>query len=75
MEFRCLRGTGNVIDIGSAYYVQKRDGTATFKIVDRLDEEMIVLRALNRQKYPKPMPVLREDIVRMAKAEWVMERA
>lgn len=68
VEFRCLRADENVIKIGKDYYVQRNDGTATFKRVAELTEDEMILRALNQRKYPKPMPVARQEVTRMALA-------
>lgn len=68
VEFRCMRELRDVLAVGKDYYVQKHDGTATFKRLAEIGEEELVLHALNAKKYPKPMPVTRAEIVRMAVA-------
>ncbi len=68
IEFRCLRDGQDVLAIGKDYYVQKHDGTATFKRLDQIHDGHLVFRALNRKKYAKPIEVAREEIVRMAVA-------
>jgi phage repressor protein C with HTH and peptisase S24 domain len=71
VEFKCLRADRDIIEIGRDYYVQRSDGMATFKRILSMDEDQIVLVALNRKKYPEPMPVPRGLVVRMAKAVFV----
>lgn len=66
VEFRCLRDGRHVLEVGKDYYVQKRDGTATFKRLARIDEETLELAALNVRKYPHFLVVERSEIVRMA---------
>jgi transcriptional regulator with XRE-family HTH domain len=78
VEFRCLRPAGLVTDgdtlkIGEDYYVQVGD-EATFKRLTAFDDDQLVLRAINYRKYPKPLIAVRNDIVRMAIAEWKLER-
>lgn len=68
VEFECLRCEMDSMEIGRDYYVQKNDGTATFKRVENATELELTLRALNRKKYPKAMIVERSTIVRMAVA-------
>lgn len=53
--------------VGEPYYVQRDDCYATFKEVAEVHDDHIVLRALN-SKYPDPMPVKRDRIVRAAMA-------
>lgn len=67
VEFRCLRDGRDALEVGAFYYVQK-DHQATFKELVEIGEETLVLRAINRKKYPDPMPVERRSIVRMARA-------
>jgi SOS-response transcriptional repressor LexA len=68
VEFRCVRVDVDGFEEGKDFYVQQSDGTATFKRCEKAGEEIIVLRALNRKKYPRPMEVSRGLIVRAARA-------
>jgi SOS-response transcriptional repressor LexA len=68
VEFRCVRVDVDGFEAGADFYVQQSDGTATFKRCEKAGEEIIVLRALNRKKYPRPMEVPRGLIVRAARA-------
>lgn len=68
VEFRCMREGRDVMEVGKDYYVQKSDGTATFKRLEAIEEEELILRALNKRKFPKPIVVARREIVRMALA-------
>lgn len=61
------------LEIGADYYVQKAE-CATFKRLESFDDESLVLRALNRRKYPEEMRVLRADVSQMAKAEYILMR-
>lgn len=65
--FRCMRDGRDMLEIGEDYYVQV-DGQGTFKRLEKIDEETLVFRAINRRKYPAQMPARRAEIVRMAKA-------
>jgi hypothetical protein len=68
IEFRCLRADRDGVIVGRDYYVQRSDGTATFKCVEEADEETLTLRARNQRKYPERMVVERGLVVRMALA-------
>jgi transcriptional regulator with XRE-family HTH domain len=68
VEFRCLRADHDGIIVGRDYYVQRNDGMATFKRIESLDDDSIVLRALNKRKYPDPLIVPRQEAVRLALA-------
>jgi hypothetical protein len=68
VEFKCLRVEYEGAEVGRDYYVQKSDGTATFKRLDDVTEDELVLVAINRMKYPEPMRVARGLVVRMAAA-------
>lgn len=72
VEFRCLRDGRDSLEIGAFYYVQ-RDGQATFKMLEKVEEARIILRAVNRKRYPCSMPVDRRSIVRMARAIGIHE--
>lgn len=68
VEFRCIRtGLDGFVE-GKDYYVQRDDDTATFKRVEKVDEDEITLRALNTRKYPEPLIVPRGLIVRAGRA-------
>lgn len=68
VEFKVLRQSGDSMQVGKSYYVQKRDGEATFKVLREIRDESLVLAAKNRRKYPKDFEVDRSEIVRMAVA-------
>lgn len=71
VEFRCLRMLRDELEIGQDYYVQVAD-MATFKRLESITEDELIFRAINRKKYPKPMNALRTEIVRMARAEYLL---
>lgn len=71
VEFHCVRPSRDGLIAGKDYYIQRSDGTATFKRVEEFSDEEIVLRALNRKKFPRAMKVLRADVVRMARARGI----
>lgn len=66
IEFQCLREGRDRLMIGEDYYVQKRDGTATFKRLKEVHEDRLVLFALNQRSCKGTMSVERGEIVRMA---------
>lgn len=68
VTFRCLRASREGPVVGRDYYVQRSDGSATFKRLGEIEEEMYVLRALNKKKFPRPLRVNRADVTRMAVA-------
>lgn len=68
IEFRCLRPDRDGLEQGVDYYLQRSDGTATFKRLERMDEDTLWLRPLNREKYPRLIEVPRGLIVRAARA-------
>lgn len=68
IEFECLVDGLHALQVHRDYYVQRDDGTATFKRLDGLTDDLMTLRALNRKKFPKPITVERSRIVRMAVA-------
>lgn len=67
VEFQCLREGRDELVVGADYYVQV-DGQGTFKRLVEISEETLVFRAVNRRKYPKPMPARRAEVLRMARA-------
>lgn len=69
VEFECLRDGMDELRPGRDYYVQREDGAATFKRLEKADDETLYLRALNRRKYPSLLSVLRCNVVRMAIAK------
>jgi SOS-response transcriptional repressor LexA len=66
VEFQCLREGRDKLIRGRDYYVQKRDGTATFKRLKEIHEDRLVFHALNQRVCKGPMEVLRSEITRMA---------
>jgi Peptidase S24-like len=66
IEFQCLRDGRHFLAIGADYYVQKADGSATFKRLVAIGDDILTFRALNEKKYPKRIVVARSDITRMA---------
>ncbi len=78
VEFECLReggaaGDGHRLEEGEDYYVQVGD-EATFKRLEQIGKETLIFRAINRRKYPKPITVRKDEIVRMAHAEFTMRK-
>ncbi len=78
VEFRLLKWDGLLeegdrLETGQDYYVQKIS-EATFKRLEVIRDDELVFRAINKKKYPAPMVVQREEIVRMAKAEYLLTR-
>lgn len=68
VEFRCLRISHEGPLEGKDYYVQKNDGTATFKRLADISEDAYTLVAVNVRKYKAPMVVSKQEVVRMARA-------
>ncbi len=68
IEFQCLRFDVHSPVVGCDYYVQQSDGRATFKRMEKIDEDYYTLRAINRKKYSKPMVVSKDMVSRMALA-------
>lgn len=68
IEFKCLRVAHEGPIEGADYYVQKNDGTATFKRMADIDEDSYTLVAVNTKKYNKPLIVSKQEVVRMARA-------
>lgn len=68
VEFRCLRRHLDDVEVGQDYYVQRSDGYATFKRVEKIDEDTITLVAINKKKYPKRLVVARQEVSRVALA-------
>jgi transcriptional regulator with XRE-family HTH domain len=66
VEFRCLRSHLDEAQIGKDYYVQRSDGYATFKRLEKIDEHTLVFAAINKRKYPKRLVVARQEISRLA---------
>jgi transcriptional regulator with XRE-family HTH domain len=73
VEFRVIRPSSPTIEIGKHYYVHRSDGTATFKTLKNMDETTLTLSAFNKKKYPKPMAVDRQEVVRIAVAVNIVE--
>lgn len=70
--FRVLRDESPVV--GKCYYVCRSDNLATFKKLESADEDQLVFRAVNKRRYPQPMPVAVQEVVRMAEAEFIFVR-
>jgi len=68
VEFRRLRLDRESPVPTRDYYVQRSDGLATFKMLEKAGETEYVLRALNRRKYPQPLTVEKSLVVNMAAA-------
>lgn len=66
VEFRVINVCMEGLAEGADFYIQRDDELATFKRVEKLSEEMVTLRALNKKKYPEPMMVETSRIVRCA---------
>ncbi len=66
VEFRVIQPDD--LQPGKDYYVQLSDGTATFKRLQRVADETMELRALNREKYKKAFHVAMIDVTRIALA-------
>jgi hypothetical protein len=75
VEFQCLRPDRDGVIVGKSYYVQKSDGTATFKRVSKVNEETFELSAINRKRYPKSMIVERGLVTRIARAVYRLQEA
>lgn len=73
VEFVTVRFGRDDLNVGKNYYVQRCDGTATFKRLARCEEEQIVLVAINRKHYPKEMPLPWQEISRMARAVAILD--
>jgi SOS-response transcriptional repressor LexA len=56
------------LEPGRDYYVQRKDGMATFKRLDRDGEKELVFRAINRAQFPSPLGAQRGRIARIALA-------
>lgn len=70
VEFRVVRLNGTPqIEEGAAYYVQRSDGAATFKLAYQLPTgDGIELRAINRKVCRQPLRVEWQEIARLARA-------
>lgn len=68
VEFQCIREDREAPLVGRDYYFQRDDGFATFKRLEKIDEDEFILRPLNKRKYPKAMKVNKAFVVRMARA-------
>lgn len=79
VEFRLLRTPEGTPDFeataaGECYYVQKVDGTATFKTLESRDRDTLVLRAINRRKYKEPLMCEVADVCKVAAFEWILSK-
>lgn len=68
IEFQVFRAGRDVLEIGADYYVHRSDDTATFKRLAEVDEDELVFRAINKKRFPEPIRVPRQEVVRMAVA-------
>jgi transcriptional regulator with XRE-family HTH domain len=68
VEFRLVPSRGDGLIAGRDFYIQRDDDMATFKRVEKIEDEVVTLRALNVKKFPDPMRVERSRIVRSAEA-------
>jgi transcriptional regulator with XRE-family HTH domain len=75
VEFRLLRPEREGPVEGRDYYVQAADGRATFKRLARAGEDEMAFAAVNRRKYPKPIVLARQEVARLAAAEWFLRPA
>lgn len=79
VEFRLLRTPEGTPDFEATaaeecYYVQKRNGTATFKCLVSRDETTLTLRAINKRKYKEPLSCEVEEVVKLASFEWLLSK-
>lgn len=79
IEFCCLRyceedDPRSKMVVGADYYIQKAEA-ATFKRLESFTDGVLVFRAINSKKYPAKIEVLRDDIVQMSKAEFILVKA
>ena len=65
---RLIRTDLEMMPVNHAYVFCKNDGTATFKVLVKMQDDHFVLAAINQKKYPKPVKVAVDEIVRIAKA-------
>jgi transcriptional regulator with XRE-family HTH domain len=66
--FQVLREGLDEAEIGKDYYIQREDGSATFKRIVGIGETQVRLAALNVKKYPSEWHVNRVQITRVARA-------
>jgi phage repressor protein C with HTH and peptisase S24 domain len=71
VEFECLREGYHTMALDMDYYVQRNDGTATFKRFEGIEDDTLIFRAINRKKFPGELVVERREIVRMAIAKGI----
>jgi transcriptional regulator with XRE-family HTH domain len=71
VEFRCVRMGRDILTAGDDYYVQVGN-IATFKRLTAIHDEELVFAAINKRAFPDPIIAARREIVRMARAEWLL---
>ena len=73
IEFVTVRFGRDLLKVGAAYYVQRSDGCASFKIVAATNDDGITLQAINRHKYPDAMSVAWQEVARVAMAVAIVQ--
>jgi phage repressor protein C with HTH and peptisase S24 domain len=68
VEFCCIRPSSPEIRVGDCYYVHRSDDMATFKRLKSMGRVSLTLVAINDEKYPRPLTVKRDEVVRIAVA-------
>ena len=68
VEFALVQPDREGVVPGKNYYWHRSDGFATFKKLEKIEDETLVLRAINRKKYPKPLAIAKQEVVRVARA-------
>ena len=68
VEFALVQPDRESVLPGKNYYWHRSDGFATFKMLEKIEDETLVLRAINRKRYPKPLTIAKQELVRVAKA-------
>ena len=72
IEFEVFRFAGRNWPVGKHVLICTSDNRATFKTLVSVDEDEIVLRAINRQKYPKPLTLPVQLAARIAVARAII---
>lgn len=71
VEFQIVRPYEPLV-IGCDYVFCRNDGTATFKALVAIDDDMITLAARNQDLYPGTFDLPRQELTRVARAVGVM---
>ena len=71
VEFCLVQPDQDDVVPGRNYYWHRADNFATFKTLEKIEDETLTLRAINRKHYPKPLTVSRQEIVRIAVARGI----